>query len=46
MGKHYRHLTVQDRIQLYEYLFTGKSITEIANYLGFHKATIYRELAR
>ena len=30
MGKYYRHLTSQDRIQLYEYLFTGEPITENA----------------
>lgn len=46
MGKHYHHLTTQDRIQLYEYLFAGESIPNIAKYLGFHKATIYRELER
>jgi IS30 family transposase len=46
MEKHYRHLTTQDRIQLYEHLFSGEPIDEIANHLGFHKATIYRELAR
>lgn len=46
MGKHYRHLTVKDRIRLYELLFEGQALTEIANQLGFHKATIYRELER
>lgn len=46
MGKHYRHLTAQNRIQLYEYLFSGEPIAEIANHLGFHKASIYRELER
>ncbi|KTC77263.1 helix-turn-helix domain-containing protein [Legionella bozemanae] len=46
MGKHYRHLTAQDRIQLYEGLFSGQSIAAIASHLGFHKSTIYRELER
>ena len=46
MGKHYRHLTAQDRIRLYELLFEGQPLADIANDLGFHKATIYRELER
>lgn len=46
MGKHYRHLNVQDRIKLYELLFDGQPLADIANRLGFHKATIYRELER
>lgn len=46
MGSHYRHLTVEDRITLFELLFTGTPIIEIAQHLGFHKATIYRELER
>jgi len=46
MGKNYRHFTVEDRIQLYELLFAGEPIAEIANRLGFHKASIYRELDR
>jgi transposase, IS30 family len=46
MGKHYNHLTVKDRICLYELLFEGESISEIANHLGFHRATVYRELER
>src|ERR1700722_3185244 len=46
MGRQYRHLTGQDRIKLYEYLFAGEAIDKIANYLGFHKSTIYRELER
>lgn len=46
MGKCYRHLTIKDRIRLYELLFSGAPIIEIAEELGFHKATIYRELER
>ena len=46
MGKHYRHLTVKDRIILYELLFKGQALADIADHLGFHKATIYRELER
>ena len=46
MGKCYRHLTVEDRLRLYELLFSGTPIIEIAEKLGFHKATIYRELER
>ena len=46
MGKHYRHLTAKDRIRLYELLFEGQSLAEIAHHLRFHKATIYRELER
>ena len=30
MGKCYRHLTIQDRIRLYELLFSGAPIIEIA----------------
>lgn len=46
MGKCYRHLTIKDRISLYELLFSGTPIIEIAERLGFHRATIYRELER
>lgn len=46
MGKFYRHLTVQDRITLYELLFAGQAIEEIAAQIGCHRATIYRELGR
>jgi IS30 family transposase len=46
MGKHYHHFTSRERIQLYELLFAGESISEIAKQLGFHKASIYRELER
>ncbi len=30
MGKHYRHLTAQDRIQLYEGLFSDSSFTKVS----------------
>ncbi|NOX27255.1 MAG: IS30 family transposase [Gammaproteobacteria bacterium] len=44
MGRHYHHL--QERIPLYELLFEGFSIREIADTIGVHKTTIYRELQR
>lgn len=45
MRKCYCHLTIKDRIKLYELLFSGAPINEIAG-LGFHKATICRDLER
>lgn len=44
IGKCYRHLKAEDRLRLYELLFSGTTIIEIAEELEFHKATIYREL--
>lgn len=46
MASKYRHLTVEDRIRLYELLMKGTPLIEIAKELGFHKATTYRELER
>ena len=46
MKKHYRHLSHEDRIIIYEYLYQGYSIQEIATVIGYHKTTIYRELHR
>jgi IS30 family transposase len=46
MGKNYRHITSQDRVIIYDLLFKGKSIPEIAKDLGFHKCSLYRELCR
>ncbi|ACI23182.1 hypothetical protein CbuK_1329 [Coxiella burnetii CbuK_Q154] len=31
MGTHYRHLAAKDRICLYELLFSGEPISEIAH---------------
>lgn len=46
MPKGFKHLSVESRIELYERLAKGESIIEIANKLGYHKSTIYRELER
>ena len=46
MGKHYSHLQTKKCITIYEMLYNGFSIQEIADELGFHKTTIYRELNR
>lgn len=46
MGNHYRHIQLQDRIKIYELLFQGNGIKEIAKATGFHCSTIYRELER
>jgi len=42
----YRHFTPKDRLKLYRLLIKGLSLHEIAHKVGFHKSTIYRELAR
>lgn len=46
MKKSYRHLSHQDRIIIYDYLYQGYSIQEIALAIGYHKTTVYRELHR
>jgi len=46
MKKNYRHLSAEDRIIIYEYLYQGYSIHYIAIIIGYHKTTIYRELHR
>jgi len=46
MKKYYKHLSQADRILIYEYLYQGYSIHDIANIIGYHKTTIYRELHR
>src|SRR3990167_6123466 len=46
MGKKYSHIQPKDRLKIYELLFKGHPIPGIANELGYHKATIYRELQR
>lgn len=46
MGKHYSPLQPESRLQLYELLFQGAPIADIAEQLGFHRATIYREPER
>lgn len=37
MGKHYRHLTAEDRLNIYDRLFKGQPIPEIAQIMGAHK---------
>lgn len=46
MCKKYNHITIEERIKLYNLLSSGHSIQKIANELQFHKSTIYRELSR
>lgn len=46
MGKHYRHITTEDRLKIYEMLFEGEAIGFIAEELGFHRSSLYRELNR
>jgi IS30 family transposase len=45
MGE-YRHVTLEDRIQIESYLKQGVSQSEIAIKLGFHKSTISKEISR
>lgn len=42
----YHHLTSEGRLKLYSLLLEGLALQAIADELGFHKLTIYRELAR
>ena len=46
MTEHYRHLQAEDRVILYELINQGCAIQDIANVIGCHKTTIYRELHR
>ena len=46
MGKHYQHLQAKDRIAIYEWLYKGFSIREIAKKVGCHYTTTYRESNR
>lgn len=46
MGTQYRHLSQSERGQIMFMSRWGKSITEIAGELGWHKSTIARELRR
>ena len=45
MGK-YTHLSIIDRRRFYIFLEMKLSMTDIANRLGKHRSTLYRELAR
>ena len=42
----YKHLISTQRSQIFAYKQCGKSAEFIANAVGVHKSTIYRELAR
>lgn len=44
--KSYTHFSPEDRLKLYGLLLEGLSIQEIADALGYHKASVYRELSR
>jgi IS30 family transposase len=44
--KSYKHFSPSDRLKLYSFLLEGLSIQEIADALGYHKASVYRELSR
>lgn len=46
MGKHYSHISAENRIKLYELLYKGMTLANISLLLGYHKSTIYRELER
>lgn len=46
MGTHYSHISPKERIEIYRYLLQGLSISAIAEKVGFHRATVYRELTR
>lgn len=46
MRKKYKHLDLQQRIQIKEMLEEGCSIAKIAETLGYNQTTIYRELER
>lgn len=42
--KSYRRLTRADRYQIEKFLASGKTVSWIANELGFHRSSIYREI--
>ena len=46
MGKYYGHITSQQRLKIHQLLLQGFAIQEIADQVGYHRATLYRELAR
>ena len=46
MSKDYQHLTSYQRCQIYTLKKRGDSPSTIANELGIHRSTIYRELSR
>lgn len=46
MKKCYRHITPEGRLKIHQLLLQGFGIQEIAQQLGYHRATLYREFAR
>lgn len=44
--QHYKHLSLHDRRRLHVFITMGLSIQEIAQKLGKHRSTLYRELSR
>lgn len=46
MGSKYSHLTKRERIEIETLLNSGHKVIEIADYIGVHRSTIYREIAR
>ena len=44
--KHYRHLSYEQRCQIYALKKSGESQSSISQQLGVHKSTISRELKR
>ena len=46
MSQSFHHLTQDQRSQLYSLKSMGHTVIEIANHLGYHRSTIYREVQR
>jgi IS30 family transposase len=46
MSKYYSHITNEDRLKIYDLLLKGEAIATIADEVGFHRSTLYRELER
>lgn len=46
MEKKYQHISPGARLKIHALLIKGFGIQEIAEKLGYHRATLYRELAR
>jgi IS30 family transposase len=44
MPNNYSQLSLDERRTIYKLLEAGRSKTSIANYLGRHRATIFREV--
>ena len=44
--KHYKHLTKTDRLMIEKLLLKKEPVTKIANLIGVHTSTIYREIKR